>query len=87
MGTDSRKEERRKCALTSTGLLMEGLGFVQSSLLPCQPMRFPKFASLGAKDLHHNFTQPRKIDESLAASQPRVTYLEFPRAINIGDHV
>jgi len=26
MGTDSRKKKNEKCALTSTGLLMEGVG-------------------------------------------------------------
>ena len=35
----------------------------------------------------HNFAQPRKIDESLTTLHPRVTYLEWLRAIDVGENM
>jgi len=36
MGTDGKKEERKKCALTSTGLLMEGVDLSLAGLTPLE---------------------------------------------------
>ena len=53
MGTDSRKEERRKCALTSTGLLMEGL--CKLVALTKEPITFALNGSLGGLSNDHLF--------------------------------
>jgi len=54
----------------------------------CRENHYASTLSLpGTPHLFHNFTQPRKIDEALTTSEPRLTYLEWFRAINVGENM
>jgi len=47
MGTDSWKVRKRKCALTSTGLLMEGLGSIADrSIAKSEALNIGKWTNL-----------------------------------------